>query len=181
MAVARVHGDIEEILALDQIESVDLHGDDALAVHLPPGEPLHRGVGAVAADPVLPENPDAEHRILDGPMGAKGEVHGAGLAGLEEVALLPVAPGQLDAGELDVAIPPPRAGARPRDRLGLRVLDAEGPGLLARHVVEVPAHDLARLAVGLEAPAIEPHRFVAEPLDAPEVMGDEHDRLAGGL
>src|SRR5262245_38204619 len=175
MAVARVHGDIEEILALDQIESVDLHGDDALAVHLSPGEPLHRGVGAVAADPVLPEDSDAEHRILDGPMGAIGEVHGAGLTGLEEIALLPVAPAELDARELDVAAPPARAGARPRDRLGLRVLDTERPGFLARHVVEVSAHDLACVAVGLDPPAIEPHRLVTEPLDAAEVVGDEDD------
>ena len=58
------------------------------------------------------------------------------------------------------------------------VLDAERPGFLARHVVEVAAHDLPRLAVGLEPPAVEPHRFVAEPLDAAEVVGDEHDRLA---
>ena len=178
VAVARVHGHVEEIFALDQIEPVDLHGDHTLAVDLPEREALHRGVGPVAADPVLAEDADAEHGVLDRAMRAEAEMDGAGLARLEEVPLASVAARELDAGQLDLPAPPARRRARPGDRLGPVVLDPERPGFLARHVVEVAPHDLPRFAMELEPPLVEPHGFVAEALDAAEVVGDEHDGLA---
>src|SRR5262245_1004284 len=59
VSVARVGGHVEEIFTLDQVEVFDLHGHHPLAVDLAEAESLQRGIGPVAADPVLPEHADA--------------------------------------------------------------------------------------------------------------------------
>src|SRR5262245_33915870 len=166
VAVAGVRGDVQEVVPLDELEPLDLHGDHALTVDLPEREPLERGVGPVAAHPVLAKDADAEDRIVEWPMRPEGQPEGTGLARLEQVPLAPGPVGERDAAELDLAATPPRGSARPGDGLGLSVLDAEGPRLLARHVIEVPADDRPGLPVGLEPSPIEPHRLVAEALDA---------------
>ena len=61
------------------------------------------------------------------------------------------------------------------------MLDAERPGFFARHVVEILADHLPGGPAGVQSTAVEPHRLVAEPLDATEVVGDEHDRLPARL
>src|SRR5262245_15958648 len=175
--VARVDGHVEEVLTLDQVQGLDFHRDDAPAVDLTERQPLHCGVGAIAADPVLAKHADAEHGVLDRAMRAEGEMDDAGLACLEKVALLTVRPRELDARQLDLPASPARGAAGPGERLGLGVLHAERPGLEARYVLQVPAHHLAGLAVHLQPSPVEPHRLVAEALDAAEVMGDEHDGL----
>ena len=110
-------------------------------------------------------------------MRAVGEVNGAGLAPLVHVALVAVSVEEADAGELHLARPPPVGRPRRHRRLRALVLDTERPRLLAGDVTEVAPHDLAGRPRRHHAPRVEPHRLVAQPLDAPEIVGDEDDRF----
>src|SRR3990172_5161199 len=171
MPVPGVDRHVEEVLALDQVEPVDRHADLALAVELPQMPPVDRRVRAVAADPVLAEDPDAEDRVLDRTRRPPGEPDRARLAGVVEVALLAGRVEETDAGQLDLAAAPALRAPGRRLGLGLPVLDAEGAGLLAGHVVQIAVDDLPRSALGHEAALVEPYRRVAQPLDAAQVVG----------
>src|SRR5262245_23412651 len=181
VAVPRVDRHVEQVLPLDQVEPLDLQRDLALAGELPEVVAVDAGVGPVAADPVLPEHADPEDRVLDWPRRPPRDLDGARLAGVVEVALGAGGVAQPDPRDLDLAAAPARGGAGGDLGLGFPVLHAQRPGLVAGHLAQVAADDLARLAVRHEPALVEPHRLVAEPLDAAEVVGDEDDRLAARL
>ena len=63
-AVAPMHGDVEEVRALDEAQVVELEGDLAPARGPAGHEVLEVGVGPVDADPVGGEEADPEHEVL---------------------------------------------------------------------------------------------------------------------
>ena len=155
--------------------------DLALALDLAQREPLHGGVGPVAADPVLAEDADAEDRVLDRAL-APGRRGGACRARPSRRGSARGRPCPSWTRVSSTSRVPHRC-AVPRGRrlLGLGVLDPERAGLLTRHVLEIAADHLLRLAAGVEPPLVEPHRLVAEPLDAAEIVRDQDDRLPARL
>jgi hypothetical protein len=163
VTVARVHGHVEQVLPPDQVEP------SICMVRAPwpstfPGEPLHRRVGAVA-DPSFRKMPTNTGHPQPGDWRGRRDER-CRPAGFEEVALWP-SPWRWTRVSSTSRVPQ-RGGAGPRDCL-VRVCSTPSASFLsARHVVEIPTHDRARR--GPEPPAVEPHRFVAEPLDAPEVV-----------
>ena len=65
IAVRLVSGEVQAIRAFDEIELVDRERDDAVAVDFGRLELFEIGVGAVDADVVGVEEPEAEHEVGD--------------------------------------------------------------------------------------------------------------------
>ena len=106
VAVALVHGDIELVGALDQVEAVDGEGRVAVA-----GEPLgihffQVRVRAVAAHAVGVEQPDAEHEVVGRLGGVDLQADRHRVAGVEHERRLPLAIEERDVGDLHFARSP---------------------------------------------------------------------------
>src|SRR5215203_3975791 len=114
IAVGLVGSEVQAIRAFDEIELVHREGDVAVAVDLRRLKFLEIGIGAVNADVVRIEQPEAEHEVGD--LLLRRHVHADldWFTALKDVADLAIRSGDHDAGDLDLAgAPSPLVGLEP--------------------------------------------------------------------
>src|SRR2546423_9718563 len=105
-SVFAVDGDIEFVRSVDQVETLNRARHLGIARKLAGNGSLDMRVGAVAADTLGVEDPDAEDKIAHWLVGMDAEADLQRLARLEDVGRLTIRACQVDTGDLDLARSP---------------------------------------------------------------------------
>src|SRR5688572_24049679 len=204
VSVSLVDGDIELVGAFDEIEALDTEGHFSFATGFLRHEALEVRIGAVAVDPVGTVDANAEDEVGRRLVRAHTQVDRHRIAGLENVRHLALRGFERHAGYFELARTPAalvaarhvvesgRYGGWTLDA-GLRVCFVNSAFLRAffgarelflfasAHVRQIGANNPFRVSRPAYLAAVKPQRFIAEPLDEVERMGDEQDRLAPSL